>query len=276
MNKSIIWAIAQKDIKAITANHQIWTGMLILPLILCLILPGSLIVALKYFPVVSIEFTDMVTKAVGQLPKGRLKDEFQNLPTINHQIIYLVVNYMLGSLFLMIPCLNSMMIAVNSFVGEKERRTLETLLFAPITIRELFIGKVLSAFIPSMAISIISVILFGILVNSLTFNMFSSLLFPNSNWLVLILWVSPVLSLLTILINVLVSARVQSFQAAQQLGGTVVLPIMLLFIGQASGFLLISPLLLFMIGGVLLLLSVFIFSRITKYNSRNVLFEKQI
>lgn len=51
---------------------------------------------------------------------------------------------------------------------------------------------------------------------------------------------------------------------------------MLLFIGQASGFLLISPLLLFMIGGVLLLLGVSIFSRITRYNNRNVLFEKQI
>lgn len=89
-------------------------------------------------------------------------------------------------------------------------------------IKKSFHKQQLSAFIPSMLISVISVILFGILVNPLTFDMFPSLLFPNRNWLVLVLWVSPALSLLTILINVLISARVQSFQAAQQLGGTVV------------------------------------------------------
>ncbi len=57
-------------------------------------------------------------------------------------------------------------------------------------------------------------------------------------YLPLMLLVIPMISLLAILLNVLISARVATFQAAYQMGGLVVLPVVGLIIGQAMGALL--------------------------------------
>ncbi len=59
--------------------------------------------------------------------------------------------------------------------------------------------------------------------------------FPTTMWLVLVIWVTPAVAGLGLGTMVLVSVRVQGFQEAYQLGGAVVLPILLLVIGQAAG-----------------------------------------
>ncbi|HIW21560.1 MAG TPA: ABC transporter permease subunit [Candidatus Dorea intestinavium] len=46
--------------------------------------------------------------------------------------------------------------AAGSFVGEKEKRTLETLLYSPLSITKIFQAKVLASFLLSMFISFIS------------------------------------------------------------------------------------------------------------------------
>ncbi|MCP8970650.1 ABC transporter permease subunit [Ectobacillus ponti] len=274
MNKSVIWAIAQKDMRAITTNNQIWGGMVVLPLILCVLMPGGIILAAKLAPTDTKDMKDMIQAVLQALPADMAQD--MRSWSGSKQMIYVLVNYMLGSLFLLIPCLNSMMTAANSFVGEKERRTLESLLFAPITMTELFVGKVLSALLPAIVLSFISFVLFCLVVNGLTIGMFPELLAMNANWLLLVFWLSPILSLFSVLLNVLISARVQSFQAAQQMGATIVLPVIALVIGQATGMLLLSPMLLFAIGLVLLVGNVLLLKLITRYNDRNLLFEKQI
>lgn len=276
MNRQLIWLIASKDIKAITSSVQVWLGLILLPAIFSVIFPLVFILFIKYLPLTSPELTDLVETVLKGLRETKAGELISSLPSIKHQIIYVVINYMLGSIFLLIPCLNAMMIALHSFVGEKERRTMETLLFSPITVKDLFIGKVLSAFIPAIGITLISFILFGIITISLTYDMFGFLIFPNANWLILILWVVPMITILTILVNVFVSARAKGFQEAQQLGGILILPIMGLFVGQATGFLVMNPVVLSLIGFVLLILNLVLLKMMTKYNDRNRLFEKQI
>lgn len=276
MNRQLIWLIASKDIKAITSSVQVWLGLILLPAIFSVIFPLVFIIFIKYLPLTSPELTDLVETVLKGLQETKAGELISSLPSIKHQIIYVVINYMLGSIFLLIPCLNAMMIALHSFVGEKERRTMETLLFSPITVKDLFIGKVLSAFIPAIGITLISFILFGIITISLTYDMFGFLIFPNANWLILILWVVPMITILTILVNVFVSARAKGFQEAQQLGGILILPIMGLFVGQATGFLVMNPVVLSLIGLVLLILNLVLLKMMTKYNDRNRLFEKQI
>lgn len=276
MNRQLIWLIASKDIKAITSSVQVWLGLILLPAIFSVIFPLVFIIFIKYLPLTSPELTDLVETVLKGLQETKAGELISSLPSMKHQIIYVVINYMLGSIFLLIPCLNAMMIALHSFVGEKERRTMETLLFSPITVKDLFIGKVLSAFIPAIGITLISFILFGIITISLTYDMFGFLIFPNANWLILILWVVPMITILTILVNVFVSARAKGFQEAQQLGGILILPIMVLFVGQATGFLVMNPVVLSLIGLVLLILNLVLLKMMTKYNDRNRLFEKQI
>jgi len=50
---------------------------------------------------------------------------------------------------------------------------------------------------------------------------------------------------------VLVSSRVESFQEANQLGGVIVLPIVALVIGQASGMMYFSTRLVLLLGAIL-------------------------
>ncbi|MFC0186876.1 ABC transporter permease subunit [Fictibacillus aquaticus] len=276
MNKQMVWAIAEKDIRGITKNSQVWIGMILLPVLFAVLVPIGFILVIKYMPSLSPEMEQMVNKIISGIGNEEMKQELMSLPSMTHQMIFVVVNYLLGSIFLMIPCLNAMMIALNSFVGEKERGTLETLLFSPVTLKELFVGKILSAFIPAMGISLLSFLLFGTITTILTYPMFDEFIFPNSNWLVMIFWLIPIITIFTILVNILVSARAKGFQEAQQIGGIVVLPIIGLFIGQATGLLIISPVMLFAIGAVLLIANAGILKLITKYNDRNMLFTKQI
>ncbi|MBT2638283.1 MULTISPECIES: ABC transporter permease subunit [unclassified Bacillus (in: firmicutes)] len=276
MNKKLIWLIAAKDIRGITSSVQVWLGLILLPLIFSVIFPLAFILLVKNVPISSPDLINLVEKVIEGLSGTKSGDMIGSLPSMKHQIIFVIVNYLLGSIFLLIPTINAMMIALHSFVGEKEKRTMETLLFSPITVKELFIGKVLAALIPSIIITWVSFFLFGVITASLTYKMFGYFIFPNSNWLVLMLLVVPMITILTILVNVFVSARAKGFQEAQQLGGILILPIMALFIGQATGFLIINPYLLALIGVILLILNFILLKMMTKYNDRNTLFEKQI
>jgi ABC-2 type transport system permease protein len=276
MNKKLIWLLAAKDIRGITSSAQVWLGLILLPLIFSVIFPLAIILLVKNVPISSPELIDLVNNVVHGLKDTKSGEMIGSLPSMKHQIIFVVVNYLLGSIFLLIPTINAMMIALHSFVGEKEKRTMETLLFSPITVKELFIGKVLSAFIPAIVITWVSFFLFGFITVSLTYNMFGYFIFPNANWLILMFWVTPMITIFTILVNVFVSARAKGFQEAQQLGGILILPIMALFIGQATGFLVIKPFLLAVIGVIILILNFILLKMMTKYNDRNTLFEKQI
>ena len=178
--------------------------------------------------------------------------------------------------FLIVPAMSASIIAANSFVSEKEGRTLESLLFAPIDIRSLFLGKALSALLPTLFLTLFCFLLYGILVNAIAYPLFHELIFPTGNWWVLLFWVIPLISVGCILLNVLVSAQVKTFQAANQISGMVVLPIILLVAGQFSGLLLLNSWVLFLIGALLLVLNVFFLRRITRLNNRNTLFESQI
>ncbi|MGI8384848.1 ABC transporter permease subunit [Robertmurraya sp. P23] len=276
INRQLVWTIALKDIKGITSNKQVLIGLIILPLIFAVIFPAALILLIIFVPLTSSDIEVMTNTILSGLPNGEIKDRINALPSFNHQIIYVVVNYLLGSMFLLIPVINSMMIALNSFVGEKERGTLESLLFAPITVKELFFGKVLSAFVPTMVLTIGSFVIFGIITTVITYPIFDGFIFPNANWILLVFWLSPIITLFTILIEVLVSARSKSFQEAQQIGGLVILPIVGLFVGQATGMLIISPIILLLVGLFLLMINVLLLYLISKYNNRNTLFESQV
>lgn len=275
MNKTVIWAIAQKDIRAVTTDSRVWLGLVLLPVLFGIIFPTVAVGLLRLFPVSSpdlLKLLETFTKASG----GQLAGEWQSMPSVNHQLIRLFLDYFLAPIFLMIPVINSMMIASNSFVGEKERRTLETLLFAPIDIKSLFAGKVLASFLPSYAVTVGSFFICGILVDAIAYPMFGALVFPSWNWIWLVFWVAPLFSIMTILFCAFVSARVKTFQQAQSVGGLVILPIILLIGGQAAGLILLSPAVLAIAGGLLLIGNVFLLYRFARLNERHVLFERQV
>ncbi|HEU4965008.1 MAG TPA: ABC transporter permease subunit [Bacilli bacterium] len=276
MNREAMWAIANKDIRAIRTNIQLWLPMVIVPLVLGLILPTVGVLVVKNLDVSGMSDAEELVNMITSLPVGDLKSHVEGLPTLNHRLVYMLVNYMTAPFFMLIAVMASMIIATNSFVGEKERRTLESLLFAPIDTMSLFLGKVLAAFIPAMVLTLGTVSVYGVVVDALTYSWFGGLVFPTFNWLPLVLWVTPTISLCTILISVLISARVKGFQEAQQLAGVIVLPVVALVIGQATGLMLLQTSVMLIIGAVLLVISLGLLKPIAKLNDRNVLFERQV
>ncbi|MCF7756036.1 ABC transporter permease subunit [Paenibacillus xylanexedens] len=275
-NRQAIRALVRKDIRSVTASVQLWLPMLIVPLIIGIIMPSALLWAASRMELRSLGNISFLLESLDALTQGGQIPQLASMPTDNHRIVYYLAMYMFAPLFLIIPVMASSILTANSFAGEKERKTLEGLLFAPISMDTLFKGKVLAALIPSILLSWVTFLIYGIIANILMYPMFGTLMFPNLNWIILVVWVVPACSLIVILLNVLISAKVRGFQEAYQLGGLIVLPLIALVAGQASGMLLIGPWMLLMIGAVLLLISVVLLRLVTSWNSRQQLAESQI
>ncbi|WP_216828309.1 ABC transporter permease subunit [Alkalihalobacterium elongatum] len=276
MNKKAMWSIATKDMKAISSNIQIWLPMLIVPIILGVVLPSALLISARFFDLAAIGNTDTIVNVIQDLPEGTLKEVLGELPSLNHQLIYFFMLYGFTPFFMIIPAMASSVISANSFVGEKERKTLESLLFAPISMKTIFIGKILSAFIPAVLITFITAILYGIVTNLVAYPMFEKIIFPTWEWIILIVWITPLLSILVILFNVIISAKVKGYQEAYQLGSIIVLPIVVLVVSQLTGLLFLSNAVLIIIGFVLLILNVILIQFAAKWNDRFQLSEQQI
>ncbi|MFX3650992.1 MAG: ABC transporter permease [Paenibacillus sp.] len=275
-NRQAIRALVRKDIRSVTASVQLWLPMLIVPLIIGIIMPSALLWAASRMELRSLGNISFLLESLDALTHSGQIPQLASMPTDNHRIVYYLAMYMFAPLFLIIPVMASSILTANSFAGEKERKTLEGLLFTPISMDTLFKGKVLAALIPSLLLSWGTFLIYGIIANILMYPMFGMLMFPNLNWIILVVWVVPACSLMVILLNVLISAKVRGFQEAYQLGGLIVLPLIALVAGQASGMLLIGPWMLFMIGAVLLLISMVLLRFVTLWNSRQQLAESQI
>jgi ABC-2 type transport system permease protein len=139
-------------------------------------------------------------------------------------------------LLVLTPVTGAMSIAAYSIVGEKQARTLEPLLATPLTTIELLGAKVLGAFLPALALTggTFLVYLAGVVVFAEP-GAFRALLLPGS--LAVTFVFGPLTSLAALQLAVCVSSRVNDARSAQQIGALVVLPLSAAFILQITGML---------------------------------------
>jgi len=169
-------------------------------------------------------------------------------------LVYTLTIYTL--LFMILPLMIPVTIAAYSIVGEKTTRSLEPLLATPITTTELLMGKALSAVIPAIIATWLAYFLYavGVFLMLGTEMLFDFVLAPV--WLLAIFVVGPLLSFLGVSVAIIVSSRVTDPRTAEQLAGVVVLPVILLLVGQSMGFIVISRELIYLLGGVVLVLDI--------------------
>jgi ABC-2 type transport system permease protein len=268
-----------KDIKAAFSSKKIWVPMIMVALIICIVVPAFISYFGIHFDLAGSSGKDIekpINAFIKDFPNDEMRNTLAALPTLGYKFVYFFLTFMMIPFFLMVAIINSMVASANSFVGEKERNTLETLLFAPISIKDMFLGKVLASLIPTLGITFAAFIFTFIIVNVITYPYFKVILFLNSTWMMLMFWVIPLLVMFNIILNILISAKVKSFQEAQQFGGLLVLPIVGIVISQASGLFFLSPFTLFLIGAGLLGANLLLIKLVTKYNNRNTLFQSQI
>lgn len=270
-----VLAIVRKDVRAIFANLQVWLPMLIVPVVLGILVPGGITWGILRFGEGNSEMQDIM-RLLDQLPAGNLLDSIARFDGIRQQAVFFMANYLLAPFFLLIPVMAASTISADSFAGEKERGTLESLLFSPISVDVLFIGKVLASFLPAIGLAWGTFLLTVITVNAIAWPWMGQVFFPTLNWLPLMLLVIPLLSLATIFLTVFVSARVRTFQAAYQLGGIVSLPVIGLVVGQLTGVLFLSMTVIILIAAALLVLNVILLFMLRGFLDRPALFESQV
>jgi hypothetical protein len=83
------------------------------------------------------------------MPAG-LQQELVGVETNQIFVVYFLVN-MMAPLFLVTPLMVSTVVAADSFASEKERKTMDALLYTPSTDRELFVAKLLSGWLAAIA-----------------------------------------------------------------------------------------------------------------------------
>src|SRR5439155_468544 len=160
---------------------------------------------------------------LGRLPHS-LGSPIARLPE-REQLVVLVDGYLVAPLFLIVPLMVASVLAADAFAGEKERKTLESLLHLPISDERLFYAKVIGAFGPAVGVAWIGFVLFAIVANTLAWPLTHRIFVPTRGWGVLILWIAPGVAALGMSVMVRVSARARTAQEANQLGGSVILPL---------------------------------------------------
>jgi len=242
-------AILRKDLSAVGRSKAVVLPMLVVPMILLVLLPISVGLS-SNSQVLDIE------RFLNLLPTT-LAAPIIALPP-EERLVVLVLGYLVAPLFLIVPLMVSAVIAGDAFAGEKERKTMESLLHLPVRDTDLYIAKLLVGFLPSVAVSWVGFALFCIAANASAWPVMHRIFMPTWPWAIVILWVAPAVAAVGLGVMVRVSIRVNNTQEAQQLGGAVVLPLVILAVGQTTGLLLAGATVTFGVGAAIWVLAIWL------------------
>ena len=216
-------AVAWKEAVDLRKNPMLILSMLALPAVLVAVPTGVVWAWVR-------RSDESSLRAIAQFYEPNLP---HSVDAVRFMMDKLVTDWF--GIFLLMPVFVPILISSQSVAGEKERRTLEPLLAAPVTASELVLGKSLASVIPSVAITWLAFAIFVLAVDAVAWPVVHGALLPNGMWLFGVGVVAPLFAFLGNALAVLVSARVGEARLAQQLSALVVLPIMGLVSGQLAG-----------------------------------------
>jgi len=236
-----VFAIAKKDWIEVRQNKYAMVAMMIVPVIFVIIMPlvfTLLIPRLNVTPQDVLNSDTDIQFFIERMPETLSR--YIDLTKPMESMIIIMLGFMLAPMFLIMPLMFATTIAAESFAGERERKTIESLLYTPATDADLLVGKVTAAAVPAILVTWIGFALYTLILNLAPYRFFQRIWFPLPTWWPLIFWITPALVLMGIALTVIISARVQSFLGAYQTSASVVLLVVLLFAGQMSGVLYLS------------------------------------
>jgi ABC-type Na+ efflux pump permease subunit len=268
MNLSLIRTVAEKDLKEVQQNKGAWVTATIVPVVFLIVLPLILILlpGTVGLPMEKLFAADSpATLMMKNVPS--LADQLAGLNELQSWVV-LTTGSMLAPFFLIMPLMFASIVGAESFAGEKERKTLEALIYTPATDTELFLGKVAASVVPAVLLAWVSFAIYIVVVNVAGWHIMGRIWFPTPQWWPLMLWVTPAVATLSMALTVLISARVSTFMEAYQMSGSLVVLVLALVAGQVTGVLYLSVgiallvgLVIWLISAVLLWFGVHTFSR---------------
>jgi len=261
-----------KDWREVSRNWQVILPIVIVPLMISVLLPVILTVIPSLAATPGTPFSGF-ENMIKNLP-NHIQEQLEGM-TQQQVMIYIMALYFFAPFFLIIPLMASSVIASDSFAGEKERKTIEALLATPISDDELFFGKMLVSFIPSMIVTGISFLVYSTVFDLLSFNIFNGvLLLPNLDWILLIFGLAPAVALASIGLTVMISAKVKGFREAQQISVILLIPILALVFGQVTGAIIFGPMVTTALIGLFAIIDIAVFKIGVKLFKREEILSK--
>lgn len=251
MNGRAVAAIVRRDLTVASANRQVVLPMIFVPMFVLVGLPLTVSLLAVNSEIRKQEFGQFAA-LLEHLPASVRSGLPEDPPVL---LGILLVTYALAPLYLIVAPMVTAVLAADSIAGERERGTLEGVLLTPVSDRELLAAKLLGAWLPALAVGFAGAFCYAVVVDLVFWPVLGRLLLPSLEWILLVVWMGPAVSAVMLGLSVLVSARARSFQGASQVSALVVVPLMVLIFGQATGVLLLGPLLMLGAGACFWLLA---------------------
>ena len=245
MNGNAVQAIVRKDLRVVFQNKGVSIPLLVAPVVILVAFPGLAALVSMSGDTATADAAGL-DKMISAMPAG-IQAALAGYDMAQRLVVVLLV-YMMAPMYLILPLITAITIACDSFAGEKERKTLEALLYTPTTDWELLLGKLLSAWLPAVGVAWGGFLLYTVLANLAAWPVMGRLFFPTTMWVILAVWVAPAVAGLGLGAMVLISSRARTFQGAYQLGAMAVLPIVLLLGLQVTGVMVLSGWLVALLG----------------------------
>ena len=161
--------------------------------------------------------------------------------------------------FIILAASLTTVIASYSLIGEKVEKSIEPLLATPTTDGEILLGKCFAAFLPTIISIYVGLVIFMVLTDIMTYKTLGYFYFPNWDIAIMILIITPLASILSVELGVIISSRVNDVRSAQQLGQLVIIPFFGVYILSQIGFISLHINNLLIISGILLVIDLVLF-----------------
>jgi hypothetical protein len=226
-------------------NTMVWLPMVILPVIMLVIIPLVMVLAPQLGGRASLDMEEI--EPIIRIVPGDMAPDWDTLSPEQMWVIA-SANYLFAPMFLIVPIMVASILGADSLVGEKERKTLEGLLYTPLTDTELYVAKALVAILPALVVSLGSFLLSALVINVAGYPTVGRLFFPAPIWWPLVFWLGPAVTIAALGVTVLISSKAKTFMQAQQSAGILVLPIVGWMAAQSTGLFFLGPSLIMLLG----------------------------
>jgi ABC-2 type transport system permease protein len=226
MRRSIVWTILRREWAETVRNRLLMATILVPPVILTVapIAVGGL-VSDRSLP------ADFAAQILTQRPEWAsfTPSELAGAFTVQQFLAF----------FLLMPAYIPLSIATFSIIGEKQARTLEPVLAAPVRTVELLAGKAVAALVPGLLAGWLTYVAFAGLA-SIVYGPRLLGVVTDPSWLSGVFLLGPAVGLSSVVTGVIVSSRVNDPRVAQQIGGVIIVPIIGVTLIQATGSILVG------------------------------------
>jgi len=229
MDVQSAWAVAAKDFKIFRRKSTVIYACVVIPLV----------VGVAFPLIVQYALHNGRSHGINALTLPRFMDAFS-------------IWFLIGAG--VIPAA----IASYSLVGEKIQKSLEPLLATPMTDGEILLGKTISGLAIPLASIYVGSAIFMSLMDLVTRSRLGYLYYPN--WHIgAILLVAPVICLVSVELNIIISSKLNDVRTAQQLGMVSAFPFFGLYVASETGIFKFTDTNLLILAGVILLIGIGLF-----------------